>query len=206
MRKEKHCLIMQHHAQPGAVQRCRCSARALNSSSNIVTIHTDSRTLFRVHSFLHTPHALSSSCCCCSCSVLLEDKTVSECRQRDYLGRSTANFNKSGAGQREYTMINATLCCADSTWSSIITWSNTVFLPHGSCLSVQQCIWAAIPFFFLISLPYRPRSASHNFWVFRFQCSWVCKVFRKGFFVHSHDYRLCWISDQRVRFRSQIDH
>ena len=32
----------------------------------------------------------------------------------------------------------------------------------------------------------------------------VYKVFRKEFFVHSHDYRLYWVSDQRVRLRSHV--
>ena len=67
-----HTFTIQHpaHSSYNLPRLCRGFARSLNSKSNVVTVRTDSRTLFRVHSFLHTLHALSC-CCCCSVRVVV---------------------------------------------------------------------------------------------------------------------------------------
>ena len=43
----------------------------------------------------------------------------------------------------------------------------------------------------------------HSCGIFTF---FITKFFKKYFIVHSHDYRIYWFSDQRVRLRSQRDH
>ena len=39
-----------------------------------------------------------------------------------------------------------------------------------------------------------------------FDIPWKEEFFEKDFVVNSHDYRLYWLSDQRVRLRLQRDH